>query len=103
MNWFQIFTEAAPVVLQGAKYFFSLAPVDRRDALKGTWGGKGSEKDVESDQKLPGFTARMIFRVQRSRVTGEATLAGRQAVDEELTLVGGFNDNDYLQISYKSK
>lgn len=82
-----------------------LSPISkwREKALcDGAWKGSGIDIDVESGAAVMEFTARMSFNIRSRKVLGTAVI-GNEKQDVELTLSGGFYNDDFLQLNYKSK
>ena len=87
------------------RHMFYSAPRGRRNALQGVWIGEGKDTYVESEEEGMAVSGRLQLEVlRRGKVKGTAELwSPRYASrDPKIKVWGGFYDNNYIQLSYRS-
>jgi len=69
--------------------------------VRGVWEGQASDFYVEDGMPGVEFDARINFEVKGRKVTGVLTI-GANNTNVDLVLDGGFYNDDYIQLTYRS-
>jgi hypothetical protein len=95
---------AIPLIWNGIAKRRAVHLSKRRNALLGRWEGEGTDYYVEDPRRpLVKFVAAMTFTAVGHTVKASASIRANATEEDELSLLGLFYNDDYLQLSYFNK